>query len=54
MKIDPSRAIAYLNRADALASAGEKDKGRKAYQTYLELAPAGAGAAHARQQLEKA
>ncbi len=54
IKIDPSRAIAYLNLGDALAKAGENDKARKAYQTYLELAPAGPGAAHARQQLEKA
>ena len=51
IRIDPSRAVAYLNLGDALARAGEKDKARKAYQTYLELAPNGAGAAQARQQL---
>ena len=54
IKIDPSRAIAYLNLGDALVRAGEKERARKAYRTYLELAPSGAGAAHARQLLEKA
>lgn len=49
--MDPSRAVAFLNHGDAPARAGDKDKTRKAYPTYLELAPAGAGAAHARQQL---
>lgn len=53
-RMDPSRAIAYLNLGDAQAKAGEAEKARKAYGTYLELAPNGAGAAHARAELAKA
>ena len=51
--MDPSRAIAYMNLGDAFARAGERDKARGAYKTYLELAPAGGGAGYAKQQLEK-
>lgn len=51
LKMDPSRAIAYLNLGDAQAKAGEADKARKAWQTYLELAPGGPGAAYVKQQL---
>ncbi|MBS1197298.1 MAG: polysaccharide deacetylase family protein [Proteobacteria bacterium] len=53
LRIDPSRAIAYLNLADAQEKSGDKDKARKSYQTYLELAPNGSGSAYARLQLEK-
>jgi len=53
IKMDPSRAIAYMNLGDAFARAGERDKARGAYKTYLELAPAGGGAGYAKQQLEK-
>jgi uncharacterized caspase-like protein/peptidoglycan/xylan/chitin deacetylase (PgdA/CDA1 family) len=53
VKMDPSRAIAYMNLGDAYARAGQGDKARTAYKTYLELAPAGSGAGYARQQLEK-
>lgn len=53
IKIDPSRAIAYLNLGDARARGSEGEKAKKAYQTYLELAPGGSGAGYARQQLEK-
>ncbi len=53
IKIDPSRAIAYLNLGDARANGSEGEKAKKAYQTYLELAPGGSGAGYARQQLEK-
>lgn len=52
-RIDPSRAIAYLNLGDARAHLGEADKARQAFKTYLELAPSGAGAAHAKEQLGK-
>jgi uncharacterized caspase-like protein/peptidoglycan/xylan/chitin deacetylase (PgdA/CDA1 family) len=51
IKIDPSRAVAYLNLGDAHAKAGNADKAKKAFATYLELAPNGAGAAYARQQV---
>jgi tetratricopeptide (TPR) repeat protein len=53
IKIDPSRAIAYLNMGDALAKSGEAEKAKKAYATYLELAPNGPNAGYVKQQLEK-
>jgi peptidoglycan/xylan/chitin deacetylase (PgdA/CDA1 family)/uncharacterized caspase-like protein len=53
IKMDRSRAIAYVNLGDAWARAGDADKARSAYKTYLELAPSGTNAGYARQQLEK-
>ncbi len=53
IRMDPSRAIAYLNLGDAHAKAGEGEKAKKAYGTYLELAPNGTGAGYAREQLAK-
>ncbi len=53
LRMDPSRAIAHLNLGDACSRSGESEKGKKAYRTYLELAPNGSGAAYAKQQLEK-
>jgi uncharacterized caspase-like protein/peptidoglycan/xylan/chitin deacetylase (PgdA/CDA1 family) len=53
VKMDPSRAIAYMNLGDAYARAGDADKAKTAYRTYLELAPNSASAGYARQQLEK-
>jgi uncharacterized caspase-like protein/peptidoglycan/xylan/chitin deacetylase (PgdA/CDA1 family) len=53
VKMDPSRAIAYMNLGDAYSRAGEKDKAKGAYKTYLELAPSGSGASYAKQQMEK-
>jgi uncharacterized caspase-like protein/peptidoglycan/xylan/chitin deacetylase (PgdA/CDA1 family) len=53
IKIDPSRAIAYMNLGDARYHAGDKDKARAAYQTYLELAPGAPAAAYARQQMQQ-
>jgi len=53
IKMDPSRAIAYLNLGDARARSSDSEKAKKAYQTYLELAPGGSGAGYAKQQLEK-
>jgi tetratricopeptide (TPR) repeat protein len=53
VRMDPSRAIAYMNLGDAYARAGQLEKARAAYKTYLELAPGGSGAVYARQQLEK-
>lgn len=53
VKMDPSRAVAYRNLGDAQLQAGDGDKAKAAYQTYLALAPNGSGAAYARQQLEK-
>jgi uncharacterized caspase-like protein/peptidoglycan/xylan/chitin deacetylase (PgdA/CDA1 family) len=53
IRMDPSRAIAYMNLGDAYARAGQGDKAKSAYKTYLELAPGGSGAGYARQQLEK-
>jgi tetratricopeptide (TPR) repeat protein len=51
--MDPSRAVAYLNLGDAYAKAGEGEKAKKAYKTYLELAPGGPGAAYAKEQVGK-
>jgi len=53
LKMDPSRAIAYLNLGDAHARAGDSEKAKKAFRAYLELAPTGPGAVHAKQELEK-
>lgn len=53
IKADPSRAVAYVNLGDAYAGAGDSAKAGKAYRTYLELAPSGRGAAHAKEQLDK-
>ncbi|MGZ3253332.1 MAG: polysaccharide deacetylase family protein, partial [Burkholderiaceae bacterium] len=53
IKIDPSRAIAYLNLGDALVKAGEKEKARTAYQTYLALSPRSSAEGYVKQQLEK-
>ena len=53
IQIDPSRAIAYLNLGDARVHLGENDKGKRAFKTYLELAPNGSGASHAKEQLER-
>ncbi|MCC8688186.1 polysaccharide deacetylase family protein [Xanthomonas campestris] len=52
LKIDPSRAVAYLNLGDAYAKAGDRERARKAYTTYLALQPQGAGAEQARAQLQ--
>ncbi|KQV50046.1 polysaccharide deacetylase family protein [Massilia sp. Root335] len=53
IRMDPSRAIAYMNLGDAYARAGNGDKAKAAYKTYLELAPSGSGAGYAKQQVEK-
>jgi peptidoglycan/xylan/chitin deacetylase (PgdA/CDA1 family)/uncharacterized caspase-like protein len=53
IKADPSRAVAYLNLGDAYVAAGDGARAEQAFRTYLELAPAGAGVAHVKQQLEK-
>ena len=44
---------ASKNLGDAQARVGEAEKAKKAYATYLELAPNGAGAGYAKQQMEK-
>jgi peptidoglycan/xylan/chitin deacetylase (PgdA/CDA1 family)/uncharacterized caspase-like protein len=53
IRMDPSRAIAYMNLGDAYARAGQADKARAAYKTYLELAPNSGSAGYARGQIEK-
>jgi uncharacterized caspase-like protein/peptidoglycan/xylan/chitin deacetylase (PgdA/CDA1 family) len=53
IRMDPSRAIAYCNLGDALLKMGEKDKARKAFLTYLELAPKGPNAAHVRDAMRQ-
>lgn len=39
IRMDPSRAIAYYNLGDACLKSGDTEKTRKAFTTYLELAP---------------
>jgi len=53
-KLDPSRAIAYLNLGDAKLFIGDTHGAEAAFRTYLELAPNGAGTAHARDSLGRA
>jgi peptidoglycan/xylan/chitin deacetylase (PgdA/CDA1 family)/uncharacterized caspase-like protein len=53
VKMDPSRAVAYLNLGDAHVRSGDGEKAKKAYQTYLSLAPTSPSAGYAKQQLEK-
>jgi uncharacterized caspase-like protein/peptidoglycan/xylan/chitin deacetylase (PgdA/CDA1 family) len=51
--MDPSRAIAYYNLGDACLKSGDKDKTRKAFTTYLELAPNSANASRVRNILQQ-
>ncbi|WP_432380664.1 polysaccharide deacetylase family protein [Duganella sp. P38] len=53
VQIDASRAIAYLNLGDARMKQADADKARKAYASFLELAPNHPSAAYAREQLKK-
>jgi hypothetical protein len=43
----------WFDNAIKMDASRERDRDRKAYTTYLELAPASPGAGYARQQLEK-
>jgi len=51
LRMDPGRAVAYYNLADAHARLGDKEKARKAYETYLELSPKGQDAKRAKEEL---
>ncbi|OON64051.1 polysaccharide deacetylase [Massilia sp. KIM] len=53
VKMDPSRAVAYRNLGDAYVKSGQGEKAKAAFTRYLALAPTGAGAEYAKQQLEK-
>ena len=53
IRMDPSRAIAYLNLGDAQVRAGENEKGKKAYLTYLALLPHSPSEEYVKQQLGK-
>ncbi|MRW90437.1 polysaccharide deacetylase family protein [Duganella sp. FT80W] len=53
IQIDASRAIAYLNLADARQKLNDSDKAKKAYASFLELAPNHPSAGYAREQLKK-
>ncbi|MFT3734732.1 MAG: polysaccharide deacetylase family protein [Rhodocyclaceae bacterium] len=53
IQLDASRAVAHLNLGDALAQAGEKKRAQQSFRTYLELAPTGAAAAHAKEMVER-
>jgi predicted RNA polymerase sigma factor len=45
--------VRAAGRGDASRRAGDKDKARNAYKTYLELAPTASAAAYARQQMQQ-
>ena len=51
IRMDPSRAIAYLNLGEAHEKAGDAQRANKAYATYLELAPKGPAAEKLRERL---
>ncbi|MBL0210039.1 MAG: polysaccharide deacetylase family protein [Holophagaceae bacterium] len=53
LRMDPSRAIAYCNLGDAYAKLGDKEKARKAIQTFLELAPSAPNADYAKGMLKQ-
>ncbi len=53
LQIDTSRAIAYLNLGDARAHLGDTEKAKKAYNSFLELAPNNPNAQYVREQLKK-
>lgn len=53
VKMDPSRAVAYRNLGDAYVKSGQGEKAKAAFTRYLALAPTGAGAEYAKQQLQK-
>ncbi|MQA42813.1 polysaccharide deacetylase family protein [Rugamonas aquatica] len=53
LQIDTSRAIAYLNLGDARMHLGDGEKAKKAYASFLELAPNHANAGYAKEQLKK-
>jgi len=53
VQMDASRAIAYLNLGDARMHLNDADQARKAYTSFLELAPNHPSAGYARDQLKK-
>jgi tetratricopeptide (TPR) repeat protein len=53
IQIDASRAIAYLNLADARMRQGDADKAKTAYTSFIALAPNHPNAGYAREQLNK-
>ena len=53
IQIDASRAIAYLNLGDARQRQGDQEKAKKAYASFIELAPNHPSASYAREQLKK-
>jgi peptidoglycan/xylan/chitin deacetylase (PgdA/CDA1 family)/Tfp pilus assembly protein PilF len=53
LQIDPSRAIAYVNLGDARMHLNDNEKAKKAFASYLELAPNGVNANYVRETLKK-
>jgi len=51
LKIDPYRAIAHINLGDSQWKMGDTEGAKKSFAKYLELAPNGPSAAHAKQML---
>lgn len=52
IEIDPNRAVAYLNLADACAKLSRNAEARDAYKKYLELAPDSKAAADVKKKLD--
>jgi hypothetical protein len=48
-KLDPSRAVVYLNLGDAIAMLADQTRAKRAHETYLALAPNGRDAARVKQ-----
>ncbi len=53
IQMDPSRAIAYVNLGEAYVHLNDKEKAKKAFNGYLELAPNGPNAASVKENLTK-
>ena len=52
IKIDPQRAVAYLNLGDALAKLNRSKEARDAYAKYLDLAPNAKSASEVQRKLD--
>lgn len=53
LRIDPSRAVAYLNLGDAWVRLNEREKAKKAYTSFLELAPNSPSSGYVKEELAK-
>ena len=51
-KLDPNRAVAYINLGDAYLNLKRNPEARQAYEKYLQLTPAGRSAAYVQEKLK--